>query len=79
MQASHFRKFSHSRITTYTVSPEDDYECTECLGTYNDDTYNTHAEWIQCDCSQWIHEDCIADTLIGDDGTERICSNNTLE
>ena len=31
------------------------------------------AEWVQCGCGQWIHEDCIGDsTVVGSDGTERI-------
>ena len=67
---------SSSLVKDSILRPENDYECTECLGTYNDDiTLGNGAEWIQCGCGQWIHEECIVDTMTGDDGTERICSN----
>ena len=68
--------------TGSTVSqfcPDDDYECSECLGTYSEDiVIGNGAEWIQCGCGQWIHEDCIVNTMIGSDGTERMCSNCVL-
>ena len=55
---------------------DNDYECSECLGTYSDDiSMGNGAEWVQCGCGQWIHADCIDKTVIGSDGTERMCSN----
>ena len=61
--------------------PDDDYdyECSECFGTYKEDKeMRNGAEWVQCGCGQWIHEDCIGDTVKGSDGTERICCNCVL-
>ena len=53
---------SSSLVKDSILSPENDYKCTECLGTYNDDiTLGNGAEWIQCGCGQWIHEECIVD------------------
>ena len=31
-----------------------------CFGVYADDA-GTGREWLQCQCSRWIHEDCIDD------------------
>ena len=54
---------SSSLVKDSILSPENDYECTECLGTYNDDiTLGDGVEWIQCGCGQWIHEECIVYT-----------------
>ena len=60
-------------------TPDDYYECSECFGTYKEDKeMRNGAEWIRCGCSQWIHEECISNTLMGSDGTERMCSNCVL-
>ena len=46
-------------------SPDDDYECSECFGSYKEDKdMRNGAEWVQCGCSQWIHEDCIGNTVM---------------
>ena len=74
---------SHSDVTpapsssaVITVSGDLDYCCCECLGTYKDDIdQGNGAEWIQCGCGQWIHEECIDVTATDEDGNERICSN----
>ena len=34
--------------------------CCACFGMYADDA-GTGREWLQCQCSRWIHEDCIDD------------------
>ena len=34
--------------------------CYVCFGVYADDA-GTGREWLQCQCSRWIHEDCIDD------------------
>ena len=34
--------------------------CNVCFGVYADDA-GTGREWLQCQCSKWIHEDCIDD------------------
>ena len=68
-----------SSKVTNDFSLDDDYECSECLGTYREDiVIGNGAEWIECGCGQWIHEDCVVNTMIGSDGTERICSNCIL-
>ena len=61
-------------------SPDDEYQYSECLGTYKEDKeMGNGAEWVQCGCGQWIHEDCIGgSTVVGSDATERICSNCVL-
>ena len=60
-------------------SSHDDYECSECFGTYREDKeMGNGAEWVQCGCGQWIHEECISNTVIGSDCTERMCSNCVL-
>ena len=68
-----------SSKVTNNFSLDDDYECSECLGTYSEDmVIGNGAEWIECGCGQWIHEDCVVNTMIGSDGTERMCSNCIL-
>ena len=61
-------------------SPDNEYQCSECFGTYKGDKeMGNRAEWIQCGYGQWIHEYCIGgSTVVGSDGTERICSNCVL-
>ena len=29
-------------------------------------------------CGQWIHKDCVGNTVVGSDGTELMCSNCVL-
>ena len=55
---------------------ECDYECSECLGSYQQDIEeNNGAEWMRCGCGQWIHEDCIDQVMTGIVGKDRMCSN----
>ena len=52
-------------------SSHDDYECSECFGMYREDKeMGNGVEWVQCGCGQWIHEECISNTVISSDGTE---------
>ena len=38
----------------------------ERLGMYKKIKKGNEAEWVQCGCSQWIHEDCIdGSTVVG--------------
>jgi len=56
-----------------------EYECTECFGSYqNDAEENNGAEWVQCGCGQWLHEDCIDKVMTGEDGRDRMCSSCVL-
>ena len=46
-----------------------------CLQTYEDDVcLGTGAEWVQCGCGRWLHEECIDSVVYGDDVQERFCS-----
>ena len=75
---------SSTQSSTLKPSPDDYYECSECFGTYKEDkemrngAKRNGAEWIRCGCGQWIHEECISNTVMGSDGTERMCSNCVL-
>jgi len=55
---------------------ECDYECSECLGSYQQDIEeNNGAEWVHCGCGQWIHQDCIDQVMTGTDSKDRMRSN----
>ena len=57
-----------------------DYQCSEYFGTYKEDIdLGNGAEWVQCECGQWIHEDCIDESVTGEDGKERMCSNYVVQ
>jgi len=54
----------------------DEYECSECLGTYQQDVEaGNGAAWVKCGCGQWIHDECIYQSVTGEDGKERMCFN----
>jgi len=54
----------------------DDYECSECLGTYQQDVQaGNGAAWVKCGCGQWIHDECVYQSVTGEDGKERMCCN----
>ena len=73
MDDIHAATEQHSSTTT----PSDqDYQCCECFGTFEDDIMlGNEAEWAQCGCGRWIHEDCISETAMDESGRPRICSN----
>ena len=53
-----------------------EYECCECFGTFEEDiSLGNGAEWVQCACKQWIHMECISETVIDENGKQRVCSN----
>jgi len=38
----------------------DDYECSEYLGTYQQDVEaGNGAAWVKCGCGQWIHDEYV--------------------
>ena len=41
--------------------------CCVCYGIYLEDV-DTGRQWLECSCARWIHEDCIDDEDIIDDG-----------
>ena len=62
-------------VTKDAPTFDTDYECCECLGTYKEDVeMGNGAEWVKCGCGQWIHADCIENTVTDKDGIERFCS-----
>ena len=53
-----------------------EYECCECFGTFEEDiSLGNGAEWVQCACKQWIHVECISETVNDENGRKRVCSN----
>ena len=48
----------------------DPNQCCSCFGLDEDDV-GTGCEWLQCCCSQWIHEDCVENIVRGEDGEEK--------
>ena len=52
-----------------------DYECCECLRTYQDDVeMGNGAEWMKCACGL-IHEECVKSTTTDVNGEVRCWSN----
>ena len=52
----------------------EDGVCCICFGGYDDDVIErTGAEWIACGCGRWLHEDCVEDVVLDDEGNERFC------
>ena len=47
--------------------------CCACFGSYQQDVAEQNgAEWIQCSCTHWLHEDCIVAHLVN---SEQLCSH----
>ena len=53
----------------------DTNECAVCFRTYDDDIeLETGADWIECACGRWVHENCVDYGIVVDAmGRERIC------
>ena len=50
-------------------------ECCECLRLYAKDVRQGNgAEWVECACGHWLHEDCIDSVVCDADGKEKLCS-----
>ena len=41
-----------------------------CFGTYLEDV-DTDRQWLECNCTRWIQEDCIDDEDV--DGSGKLC------
>ena len=50
-------------------SDEDVCEYSFCYGEYFEDGN----EWLQCACGRWVHEQCLEDVTLDDQGQERFC------
>jgi len=43
--------------------------CCMCFERYEDDVLEgVGAEWINCRCGRWMHEDCVKETVMDSDG-----------
>ena len=52
--------------------------CCECSRTYDQDvTEGTGAEWVECACGKWLHEECIQQVEYDKNGQEKLCSSCT--
>ena len=68
----------HDALQAAAISePQDqDYECCECFGTFEDDiALGNQAEWAMCVCGKWLHEDCVSETVVDANGRLRMCSS----
>ena len=54
---------------TSDVDEEESYECSFCYYAYCDDG----KEWLKCTCGRWVHEQCMEDVILDDQGLERFC------
>ena len=53
--------------------------CCVCFQAFAEDVEEgTGAEWVQCTCTRWLHEDCILDSIIDSSGKERLCPFCTM-
>lgn len=65
---------AHAETTGLSASQSSN-ECCECLGTYAEDVrVGTGAEWVQCACGRWLHEECIDSVEYDENGGEKFCS-----
>jgi hypothetical protein len=49
--------------------------CCVCFQDFSDDE---DVEWVQCQCTRWLHEDCIIDNVINSNGKELLCPHCCL-
>ena len=69
---------SQSAVTSDTHI--DDSVCCECGQSYEDDArQGSGAEWVQCSCSRWLHEECINEVDLDTCGNEVLCSFCLIE
>jgi len=75
----HTTELNSTLSTTSTTPPEksdQDYECCECFGTFEEDVMlSNEAELAQCGCKRWIHAECITETAMDENRKPRMCSN----
>ena len=54
---------------TVTTSPNvDENVCCVCFSMYLEDEEDN--DWVQCACSRWLHEVCITEVIIDNNGKE---------
>ena len=48
--------------------------CCVCYRTFEEDQLEGNGlEWVQCVCGRWLHEECICDIDVDDQGRELFC------
>ncbi len=48
--------------------------CCVCTQAFEEDVQDgSGVDWIQCACTRWLHEDCIMDCIVDDNGKDRLC------
>ena len=53
---SHIAKHNAIQAPTMPEPQDQDYECCECFGTFEDDiALGNQAEWAMCACGKWLH------------------------
>ena len=45
--------------------------CCVCFGLYSEDV--SGADWIECGCGLWLHEECAEECVVDANGKERFC------
>ena len=45
--------------------------CCVCFGLYSEDI--SGADWIECGCGRWLHEECAEECVVDANGKERFC------
>ena len=62
-----------ARSDTFDTTINSDV-CCVCYRTFEDDQLEGNGlEWVQCVCGRWLHEECICDIDIDDQGRELFC------
>ena len=56
-------------LETPDSDQEEAYECVFCYGSFCADG----EEWVMCACDRWVHERCMEDVSIDENGAERFC------
>lgn len=51
-------KSSNTKETNTEINGKDLAECPICEMKWEDDP-DPNSEWVECECKQWLHEQCI--------------------
>ena len=65
------RKRHKEKHNDGAVTEIDTNVCCVCFGLYSEDT--SGADWIECACGRWLHEECGEECVVDADGKERFC------
>jgi hypothetical protein len=62
------RKGKHVAVSDTEI---DTNVCCVCFGLYTEDV--SGADWIECACGHWLHEECAEECVVDANGKERFC------